>query len=111
MDARVPFSVAQAAFGVSATVTLPGEEPIADVTVVWLPPVAVDVPSGLEVQRMEMRRMVSLPADVVPLVPVDTVIVAPERDGDADATWRVDGPVYKDTDHTRVYVLPVGEDA
>jgi hypothetical protein len=108
-DIRVPFGPAQAAFGLPATVTVPGEASV-DATVVWSAPVAIETPGGMEFQRTEMRRVLSLPIDDLPLVPNGTVIVAAERLGDVAATWRVDGTAYKDADHTRVFVVPASEE-
>src|SRR5262245_63022428 len=41
-------------------------------------------------QRRDRRRLLALNRDVVPTVPRGTVIVAAEREGDDEKTWRVE---------------------
>jgi hypothetical protein len=109
-DIRVPMSGALAAFGVPAVVTPPGEEAI-ETTAIWLSPVAEDVPSGQDLQRREMRRVLALDRAMVPTVSRGTIIVAAEKASDLTQTWRVDEVDLKDPDHVRVRVIPVGEES
>lgn len=108
MDARVPFSVAMACFGVPATVTRPAPDatPI-ETTAVWVPSATEGQPIGMEFQRQVAIRVLALPRDLVPTVPRGTLVVAPEMLGGDVRTWRVDSTDRIEYDHTRVVVLPV----
>jgi len=105
-DIRVPMDPALEAFGVPATVTRPApdHEPI-ETSVIWVTPITDDVPGGMEFQRKERRRVLVLDRNAVPTVPRGTVIVAAERLGEVERTWRVDGLELEDADHHRVRVV------
>lgn len=109
-DARVPMDPLFSAFGVPATVTRPApdDDPITT-TVVWINPIADDVPIGQAFQRREQRRILALDRAAVPTVPRGTEIVAPEALGGSERTWKVDSHEQDDVDHYRVRVVPVSE--
>jgi hypothetical protein len=96
------------AFGVPATVTRPAPDdtPI-DTTVAWVTSFADAMPGGQDFKRVERRRVLTLTRDDVPTAPKNTVIVAPERAGEDDRTWKVHSTEQEDADHIRVLVLPV----
>ena len=103
-DLRPAFASAQAAFGLTASVTLPSASAVS-ATVVWIPPVSVEYPQG-EYRRAEALRVLAVGVDEVPVVPRGTVInVAPYEGGDA-ADWLVDQSARVDSDHHRVVVVP-----
>jgi len=110
-DLRPDFSTARAAFGVPATVTRPAPDdtPI-DTEVIWLPPPPTDVPFGLELQRQEPKRILSIPLADVPTVPTGTLIACPEVLAGAVQQWTVDGFDRYEFDAVRVIVVPA-EDA
>lgn len=91
--------------GLPATVTLPSGEVITT-RVIWPVPQTEPMPSGAGLSRMEPIRVVALRKDEVPSVPLQTRIVAPEKGGDDDATWVVDGYERFEADHHRVIVVP-----
>lgn len=102
MDARVPFTTIQSAFGVAGVVTRPDEDPI-DTTVVWDPRVPELVPGG-EFMRADRPRVVAINRDEVPTLKVGTVIEAPEREGDTSRRWVVTDIDQQDVDHHRAFV-------
>jgi hypothetical protein len=108
MDGRVPFSPALAAFGVPATVTRP--EPGAQAvttTGFWVTPLAETTPIGTDFQRREPRRVIVFPRDgAVPEIVRNTLVVAPEMQGQANRTWRVDGLELVEPDCVRAIVVP-----
>lgn len=112
-DVRVPFGLLMEAFGVDATVTIPGGDPIATAGV-WILPSTPEFPSNEELgggyggnfQRREPKRVLALSRDAVPTVPRGTDVIAPERAGDAPRAWMVDALEHVDADHTRVLVVP-----
>jgi hypothetical protein len=83
---EVNFSV----FGVDATVTLAGADPIAT-TGVWAQPSTADMPVGGEFQRREPRRVLVFRVADVGTLPRGTTILAPEYGSAVERTWRVDG--------------------
>lgn len=93
--------------GVDATVTrpLPDDAPITT-RVIWTTPTPEDAPLGNDFQRRESRRGLALRRDVVPTVPLKTVIVAAEPEGGTPKRWRVDGFERIDTATIRVLVVP-----
>lgn len=82
----------------------PDNAPI-EATGVWVTPLTELVPSGMDFRRAERKRVLSFSRAEVPTVPRGTAIVAPERDGDEDRTWRADGIEQDDADHIRVLVV------
>ncbi len=117
LDLRVPMAPLFDAFGVPATVTLPGGsggglpllfsngEASIDTSVIWLTPITEDMPSGGDFQRREPHRVLALRRDEVTTIPRGTVIEAAEVLGGAVQTWRVDGLERQEPDHHRVIVV------
>jgi hypothetical protein len=96
-----------AAHAVPATVTRPApdDDPI-ETRVLWVTPVTEEAPfAGGRFARREPRRIAALRRDQVATVPVGTAIVAPEKDGDDDMGWRVEGIDRIEADHYRVVVV------
>ncbi len=104
-DLRPPIASALTAFGVDAVVTLPGEDAV-ETRAIWLAPRAVEVPVGSNHQRVEARRVLSIPISTVPAVPRGTIISAPEAEGQVAQDWKVDAHEHVDYDHHRVVVAP-----
>lgn len=119
-DARVDFADILDSFGVPATVKRKDEAPIVTVGVI-VPPSMEQVANGLVSAR---HRLIAFSRDAwvtpsaigdfeagatvpgVTKLPEHTRIVAPERLGDADKGWIVDGPDVSDADHVRRLILP-----
>jgi hypothetical protein len=97
--------VNQLAHGVDVVVTRPApdNDPI-ETRGIWLTPLTEDVPIGMDFQRREPIRVIALSRLAVPTVPRGTVIVAPEKAGDDDEEWLVDGVERVEADHSRVTV-------
>jgi len=91
------------AHGVPAIVTVPDQAPI-ETRVIWLTTTPEDMPPGAMFTRSDPRRVMALRRDEVASVPVGTVIVAPEKDGDDTEAWVVDGHERQEADHNRVIV-------
>lgn len=106
-DLRPPIAAALSAFGVPATVTRPAPDttPI-HTTGIWLSPVLIDVPTGSDLQRTEVRRVFSVTRTDVPTLPTGTRIDAAERLGNSVLAWRVDQLAGSDADHVRAIVVP-----
>lgn len=94
-----------AAHGVSATVTVDGQDPI-ETTGIWLTPLTEEFPASTAFQRREPRRVMALSRAEVSLVPRGTLIQAALKSGDASQRWRVEGPERIEADHVRVWVVP-----
>ncbi len=109
MDLRPSFESMQGAFGLPATVTLSGEDPIAT-TAVWLPPATEEVPTGNDIRRAEARRTLCIARVDVPQVPRGTIVVCAEEYGGDAVRWMVDGTERVDTDHRRVLVVLAPEE-
>lgn len=115
MDSRVTVGPIFDAFSVPATVTRPGEAPV-ETDVVWYPATAggfamADVDSHqVENMRAYRRRILALRVSDVPAVPPQTLIEAPEADGEAAQTWIVDEIAYVENDLIRVFVRPMKDD-
>lgn len=93
--------------GLPATVTrpYPDDTPIAT-RVVWVLPATDGMPTGIELQRQEARRVMAIRLEDVPTVPRGTIVEAPEVGGADDQRWRVEGPDRVEADHVRVIVVP-----
>lgn len=98
------------AHGIAMTVTrpLPDNTPIVT-RGIWLTPLTEDGPVGTDLARREPRRVVALRRADVSAVPRGTLILAPEKSGDADRTWKVEGPERLEADHGRYLVVQVPE--
>ena len=111
MDARVPMTVAISAFGLSVTVTRPGE-PAVRTSAIWVPPVrrtASDEVYGAPdiTTRDQERKVLAVPLSAtLPDVPLGTEIVAAENELADPQTWRVDGFERIEADHVRVVLVP-----
>lgn len=104
MDLRPSMAVAAAMFGLEATVTPAGADPIAT-TAFWLPPRTVEVPAG-EFRRVEVQRVVVVQRNEVPELPLGSVIAMAEIEGGDVEQWRVDGVERADAEHYRALVVP-----
>lgn len=94
------------AHGVPATVTRPAPDDIPiDTRVIWVTPITQDAPFSGAFAKQEPRRIAALRKDEVPTVPIRTAIVAPEKAGDVERGWRVDGIEREEADHVRVTVI------
>lgn len=89
-DLRVPFTLAQAAFGVDGTFTNPGGDPV-DVTVVWVAPLDAEAPAGGDLKRVAPKRLMSISKAEVGEVLLKAVVDAPEEEGGPARRWQVDG--------------------
>lgn len=87
-DLRVPFTLAQEAFGVDGTLTNPGGDPV-DVTVVWVAPLDAEAPGGADFKRVAPKRLMSISRAEVSEIQLNAVIDAPEEEGGADRRWQV----------------------
>lgn len=95
-----------AAHGFPITVTrpYPDDEEI-ETRGIWVLPLTVDTPGGIEFTRRDPQRVLALRKDEVPTVPRGTVVLAPEYSGGEDRRWRVEGPERIEADHVRVLVV------
>lgn len=105
MDLRPTLGSALDAFGVDATVTVPGGSPVST-RVIWLPPITNENPPGSGLRRVESKRVLALPASAVPAAPRGTIVNAPELPGGPSANWRVDEGEKVAADEYRVIVVP-----
>jgi hypothetical protein len=94
-----------AVHGVAATVTVPSGVAVAT-RVVWLTPVAEEVPAGADLRRSEPRRIMAIRRDDLPSVPIGTLIKVTEHLLDSPSEWAVDGTETIRSDHYRVVVVP-----
>lgn len=109
MDLRPPLALAMHVFGVPATVTVGGQDPV-DTSVVWILTQMDRAPAGSEFARLERARVGVISKDDVPALPRGSIIEAPERFGGPVESWEVDSPWSADPtvhpDEHRVLVLP-----
>ena len=103
-DLRPAIGHALTVFGLPATVTLPGEEPVAT-TAIWLPPVSV-LSEGVLVQTDRPQAVLALPRADVPAVPRGTLIEAAETAGGEVKLWTVESVFGTLVDEIRVSVIP-----
>jgi hypothetical protein len=96
------------AIGIPARVTPVGASQAIVTSAIWLGTVAQEFPSGGELQRREMKRVVAFQRSAVPTLPRGSVIVGAEREGGVDETWRVDALELLDPVQLRVVVIPAG---
>lgn len=93
------------AHGVPAVVTVSGESPVTT-RGIWLTPITDGFPGSHDFQRRDPTRVFALTRVAVPAVPRGTLIVAPEKAGDADQRWRVEGPERIEADNGRYILIP-----
>jgi hypothetical protein len=103
-DIRPAFASASAAFGLPATVTLPGEAPV-PTTAIWLSPISVDT-SGVLVPTDRPQRLLAIPAAAFGVLPRGTRIDVAESSGGPVLAWTVEAAQYVASDEIRVVVLP-----
>lgn len=96
------------AFGVPATVTRPAPDnaPITT-SIAWVNTTTDALPAGIDLQRAEHMKLMSISLIDVPSVPRNTVVVAPEIKGGEDKTWQVESTIARTFDEVRVLVLEV----
>lgn len=94
------------AHGVPVTVTrpFPDDTPIVT-TGIWLTTTTDDMPAPVDFQRRDVRRVLAVSRASVATIPRGTLILAPEKAGDAIQRWRVDGVDRQEADHNRVVVV------
>lgn len=97
--------------GVDATVTRPGQTAVTT-SVVWDSEAvdALEPPAfgGRDFQRREPRRIAKIPRTALATLPDGTTIVAPEKQGGTNVTWKMDGlATALDAYHWRVFVRRV----
>lgn len=113
MDARPSLDVAFAAFGVAATIALPGDgvllpsEPARSVTAVWMPAPSTALPPGIEVNAVEPRNRLAFKRADVPGLKRGSLILVPEVPRGPVKRWRVDVIDEHSAEEVRVLVLPV----
>lgn len=105
-DLRVPFTLAQEAFGVDGTFTNPGGDPV-DVTVVWVAPLDDSAPAGRDFKKVAPKRLASLSKAEVEEVQLKGVLEAPEHEDGATQSWQVDGFERVEYDHVTVLLRPL----
>lgn len=104
VDIRPPIGPALAVFGLPATVTVPGEEPV-DTTAIWLGPVLVEV-EGVLVQTTGPQAVLALPRSDVPTVPRGTLVEVAETATGAVRSWSVEAVHAMTVDEVRLIVIP-----
>ena len=103
-DLRPDLGVALAVFGLPATVTVPGGQPVAT-TVIWLPPVSVET-VGVLAPTDRPQAVLALPRSALPVVPRGTLIEVPELEGGSVRSWTVEAVLGITVDEVRVLVIP-----
>jgi hypothetical protein len=110
-DLRPDIGAALRVFGLPATVTLPGEEPVAT-TAIWLPPMLVDT-AGVLIPTTAPQAVLVLPRADVPVVPRGTRIDLAKYEGGPVRSWIVESIVSGQEpeephpdDDVRVVVIP-----
>lgn len=94
------------AHGVPIVVSVPGEDDV-ETRGIWITTPPEMVPDGSGYQRVEPLRIMAIKRSDVTRVPIDTLITAPEKSGDADEQWAVDGHERQEADHNRVILRRV----
>lgn len=103
-DLRPDIGLALEVFGLPATVTLPGADPL-PTTAIWLAPIAVDTP-GVLVPTNRPHGVLALPRADVPSVPRGTGIAVAEVEGGPVLAWTVEAVIGMLVDEIRVLVIP-----
>jgi hypothetical protein len=105
-DLRPSITSALAAFGLPATVTIPGEEPVVT-TAIWLSPVSVDTPGVLQPTNTPQPSLAIPRAGLkAGPVPRGTLIEAAEYTGGPVLPWIVEAILGMTADEVRVVVIP-----
>lgn len=92
--------------GLDVTVTVGDAEPVAT-RGIWLTNVTESIPSSTDFSRRQPSRVMALSRYEVATIPTGSIVVAPEYFGGESRTWRVDGLVSKEAQHSRVYLIPL----
>lgn len=92
--------------GVAATIRRPPPYDAVETTVIWLPHLPQDVPSGASLRREEPFRVMAIRRDAVPVLPTKTKVEVAEHEDDAVTGWIVDGFERIEADHYRAIVIP-----
>ena len=106
MDLRPPLSAPMDAFSVPAVVTLEYQNPVTT-RGIWVTPEADATPFGAELQRKELKRVMAFSIAKIPALPIGTKVVAPEFDGEASKTWKVDALDSADDEFKHVVLVEV----
>lgn len=93
--------------GVAATVTRPAPDNTPVVTTgIWVNrPLEEERPYGTDFQARRPRLVMALPRSALSTMPRGTTVVAPEQQGGANKTWKVDELDRTETDHWRVVLV------
>lgn len=106
MDIRPPMSAPIGAFGLPVTVTPPGEATVSTYGI-WVTSLFEDPPFGKDLTRRDPRRLMAIPLNSsLADIPRGSLIVAPEKKGDASKNWNVDAVEKTEADEMRVVLVP-----
>jgi len=103
-DLRPDIGPALAIFGLPATVTVPGGQPVAT-TAIWLPSVPVET-AGVFVSTDRPQAVLALPRADISSIPRGTIIQVAEIEGGPVRAWVVEGVDDTRPDEIRLIVLP-----
>lgn len=104
MDARPGITEAVDAFGVPATVTPPGGDPV-ETRLIWLVS-TIEHPGGADLRRAEVRHLAAIPlTGLSDGIPRGTAVSAPEHAGGDVESWKVDTFLRLDVDFYRVVLV------
>ncbi len=101
-DLRPNIAPALAVFGLPATVTLPGGQPVAS-TAIWLSPIPVET-TGVILSTDRPQAVLALPRAAVPSMPRGTLITVAEMNGGPGLAWIVEAVENERPDEWRVVV-------
>lgn len=105
MDTRPPLEAFEGPMGTSAAITRPWENPISTM-VIWLGPLAEEVPFGKEYSRRGARELMAVRKDEVPELQRGSIVVASGPPGDTVRNWQVDSIDRADRDYHYAVVVP-----
>ncbi len=103
-DLRPDLGPALSVFGLPATATVPGGQPVAT-TAIWLPSVSVES-AGVFVSTDRPQAVLALPRADVSSIPRGTIIQVAEMEGGPVLAWVVEGVDDSRPDEIRLIVLP-----
>lgn len=104
-DSRPTMAEALDAFAVAVTVQRPDDASPIPTRGIWMSPAELLGTYGVDLGRIDPRRILVLPRAEIETAPTGTVIAAPEMEGEAVKTWTVEG--YADNakpDEVRVFL-------
>jgi hypothetical protein len=105
MDLRPDLGPIWDAFGLPATLVVPGGQPIS-LRAVWINLQTVEAPIGGEARVAEQRRPLAMRRSEAIYVLRDSRITVAEHEGGAAREWRVDGFGRIDSEIIEVLVVP-----